>query len=104
MPVRSRDCCQWFDLAGNGPDKAGEFAGHGGDGYLRLLFADARQMGVAVMQPALGFPSNVGDGFGQTFLPLFQVGTQPGGRTILPRRFHQGAAGGGVAILVMPPC
>ena len=91
--------CYWRDLAGDGPDKAGEFAGHGGDGHLGLLPAHTRQMGVAVMQSPLGFPGNVGDGFGQTFLPLFQVRTQARRYPILPRRFHQGAAGRSVAHL-----
>jgi len=85
-----------LDLPGDGPDKAGEFAGDGGHGHLRLLPAHTGQMRVAVMQPALGFPGNVGDGFWQTFLPLFQVGTQAGGGAILPRGFDQGAAGWGV--------
>jgi hypothetical protein len=95
--VISRGRRPGWDLPGHGPHKAGQFAGHGGHRHLGLLLAHAGQVGVAVMQAPLGLPSNVGDGFGQAFLPLFQVGTQAGGRAILPRRFDQGAAGRPVA-------
>ena len=39
----------WLDLTGNGPDKAGEFAGDGGDGDLRLLFTGAGEVDIAVV-------------------------------------------------------
>jgi hypothetical protein len=77
-----------FDLPGDGPDKAGEFARHGRDRHLGLFLAHAGEVAVTVMQSPLGFPSNVGNGFGQTFLALFQVGTDPRHNTILPGGFH----------------
>jgi hypothetical protein len=52
-----------------------------------------------MMQSPLGLPGNVGDGLRQTFLPLFQVGTQARRYPVLPRCFHQGAAGWSVAHL-----
>ena len=50
-----------------------------------------------MVQTALRFPGDVGDGFGETFLAFFQVGTQACRRTVLPGGFDQGAAGDGVA-------
>ena len=60
-----------LDLAGDGPDKAGEFAGDGGDGDLGLLFAHPGEVDITVVQTALRFPGDVGDGLGQTFLAFF---------------------------------
>ena len=45
----------WFDLTGDGPDKAGEFTGDGGDGDLGLSFTRAGEMDAAVVQTALRF-------------------------------------------------
>ena len=87
----------WLDLTGDGPDKAGEFAGDGSDGDLGFLFTRAGKMDVAMMQTALRFPGDVGDGLGQTFLAFFQVGTHPRRGTILPGGLDEGAAGDGVA-------
>ena len=86
-----------LDLPGNGPDKATQLARHGRHGHLGLLLAHARQVLVAVMQTQLGFPGNVRNGFGQTFLALFQMGTDPRRNTVLPGGFDQGAPGRAVA-------
>ena len=82
---------------GRWPGYAGEFAGDGSDGDLGFLLTRAGKMDVAMMQTALRFPGDVGDGLGQTFLAFFQVGTHPRRGTILPGGFDEGAAGDGVA-------
>ena len=77
--------------------KPGEFAGDGSDGDLReafSFFTRAGEMDVAVVQAALRFPSDVGDGLGQTFLAFFQVGTHPRRGTILPGMASTRARGG----------
>jgi hypothetical protein len=61
----------WLDPTGDGPDKAGEFAGEGGDRHLGLLFAHPGEVDITVVQTALRFPGNIGDGLGQTFLAFF---------------------------------
>ena len=84
----------WLDRTGDGPDKAGEFAGDGSDGDLGFLFTRAGKMDVAMMQTALRFPGDVGDGLGQTFLAFFsRVGTHARRGTILPGGFDEGAGG-----------
>ena len=60
-----------FNLPGDGPDKAGEFARHGRNGHLGLFLAHAREVVVAVMQSSLGLPGNVGNGFGQNLPGAF---------------------------------
>jgi hypothetical protein len=53
-----------FDLARDGPDKAGEFARQRRDHHRRFLAPGAGELSVAVVQAPLGFPGRVGHAAG----------------------------------------
>ena len=94
----------WLDLTGDGPDKAGEFTGDGGDGDLGFLFTRAGEMDVAVVQTALRFPGDVGDGFGQTFLAFLpEWGLTRAGERYCQAAWTRARRAMALPVLVMPP-
>ena len=88
---------QGLDQSGDGPDKAGEFAGDRGDGDLGFLSADAGEVDEAVVEASLGLPGDLGEGFGQAFLTFEQVWGDAGRAAVAPGRLDQGATSRAVA-------
>lgn len=79
----------------NGPDKAGEFPGHGGDGDVTVLFLiESPELFV---EPVLGLKRD-GDDVGRLTLAT-SVQDEIGARAvaIVPGGFHQKSSGVGVA-------
>src|SRR5277367_4783954 len=67
-----RLACRYYDLAGDGPDEAHQFAGdRGGDDSGRL--AGARELAIAGAESGLGLPGDVADWLGLFLLPQQQL-------------------------------
>ena len=71
----------------DGPDKAQQFAPHGGYD-LALVLASRRQPGMAFCEPDLRLPGDLLDGFRHSFLPLALPGADGWSQPIAPGRFN----------------
>ncbi len=95
-PVLAGGGANGGDLAADGPDEAGEFAGDRGDGD-GLELSSPGQRPVARAQPALRLPGDVADSLRRRRdLGLF-VFAHPRRMLIAPGALHQDAAGAAVA-------
>ena len=78
-----------------GPQKAGEFARHGGDNQL-FRFPARGEHAVATMQMTLRVPGDLDRGVRRAALALLQRGSEKGVMTVLPRGFDEHAAERGI--------
>src|SRR5271166_2876797 len=99
LPVTTRflqSACWYCDLAGDSPDKAGEFASDcGGDDIGG--FAGPGEAAIARAQPHLSLPGDVADRLRLLLLPEPQLAANSGRKAVAPRRLDQQPARRAVA-------
>ena len=82
------------NVASDGPQEGGQFAGDGRDGDVGVLASGAEAADTRA-EPALGLPGDVLNGRGEALESVGDDVGELGGMAGGPRGFHQGTAGHG---------